>query len=60
MRAIGLIETKGLIGLVAATGATMHAFTSGAMVQVFQLAGTISLDVWNGNGSSDHQQTTES
>ena len=41
------------------TGAVVHAFTSGTMVQVFQLAGRISSDTWNGNGSSDHSQKTE-
>ena len=35
------------------TGAVVHAFTSGTMVQVFQLAGRISAETWNGNGSSD-------
>jgi uncharacterized protein YbcI len=29
------------------TGAIVHAFTSGAMVQVFQLAGSISTEDWN-------------
>ena len=41
------------------TGATMHAYTTGTMVQVFQLADRISLDVWNGNGSSNQSHTTE-
>ena len=42
-----------------ATGATMHAFPSGTMVQVFQLADRISLDVWNGNGSHDASHNPE-
>ena len=41
------------------TGAVVHAFTSGTMVQVFQLAGRISANTWNGNGSSDPSQKTE-
>ena len=41
------------------TGAVVHAFTTGTMVQVFQLAGRISADAWNGNGSSDQSQNTE-
>jgi uncharacterized protein YbcI len=41
------------------TGAVVHAFTSGTMVQVFQLAGRISADTWNGNGSTDQSQKTE-
>ena len=30
------------------TGAVVHAFTTGTMVQVFQLAGRISAETWNG------------
>ena len=41
------------------TGAVVHAFTSGRMVQVFQLASRISADVWNGSGSSHPSQTKE-
>ena len=41
------------------TGAVVHAFTSGTMVQVFRLAGRISAEAWNGNGSSDPSQNTE-
>ena len=41
------------------TGAMVHAFTTGTMVQVFQLAGSISTDAWNGNGSSNQSNTTE-
>ena len=44
------------------TGAVVHAFTSGTMVQVFQLAGRISAEAWNknGTGSSDESQNRES
>lgn len=35
------------------TGAVVHAFTTGAMVQVFRLAGRISADAWNGRGPGD-------
>ena len=41
------------------TGAIVHAFTTGTMVQVFQLVGRISTDAWNGSGSSDQSQNTE-
>ena len=41
------------------TGAVVHAFTSGTMVQVFRLAGKISAEVWNGNGLKDPSQDTE-
>jgi len=42
-----------------ATGAVVHAFTSGTMVQVFRLARRISADAWNGSRSSDQSQATE-
>ena len=42
------------------TGAIVHAFTTGTMVQVFQLAGKISAVAWNGNGSTDKSHSTES
>ena len=32
------------------TGAVVHAFTTGTMVQVFRLAGRISIENWNGGG----------
>ena len=38
------------------TGAVVHAFTSGTMVQVFRLAGRISAEAWNGNGLKDQSQ----
>ena len=41
------------------TGAVVHAFTSGTMVQVFRLASGISAEAWNGNGSSDQSKNTE-
>ena len=41
------------------TGAIVHAFTTGTMVQVFQLASSISMDAWNGNGSTDQSHTAE-
>jgi uncharacterized protein YbcI len=41
------------------TGAIVHAFTTGTMVQVFQLASSISTDVWNGNGSRVSSETAE-
>lgn len=41
------------------TGAVVHAFTSGTMVQVFRLADRISAEAWNGNGSSDQSPNTE-
>jgi uncharacterized protein YbcI len=41
------------------TGAVVHAFTTGTMVQVFQLAGNISAETWNASGPGDQSHTTE-
>lgn len=41
------------------TGAVVHAFTTGTMVQVFQLAERIPAERWNGNGRDDQPQATE-
>ncbi len=38
---------------VETTGAVVHVFTSGTMVQVFQLAEGIAADTWNGSGPGD-------
>lgn len=42
------------------TGAVVHAFTSGTMVQVFRLVGKIPVHAWNGRGLEDRSQTTTS
>jgi uncharacterized protein YbcI len=36
------------------SGAVVHAFTTGAVVQVFQLAGSVPTETWRGNGSNAH------
>ena len=41
------------------TGAIVHAFTTGTMVQVFQLAGRISAETWNNSRQDDPSQKTE-
>ena len=41
------------------TGAVVHAFTTGTMVQVFRLASSIPADAWNGSGLEDHSQKTQ-
>ncbi len=41
------------------TGAVVHAFTTGTMVQVFQLAGRISAELWHGSGPGDQTLTAE-
>ena len=58
-RITGVAVGEAAAEVEATTGAVVHAFTTGTMVQVFQLAGGISADAWNGNGSSDQSQNTE-
>ena len=58
-RITGIAVGEAAAEVEATTGAIVHAFTSGTMVQVFQLAGRISTDAWNGNGSTDQSQNTE-
>ena len=41
------------------TGAIVHAFTTGTMVEVFQLAGRIPADAWNGSGPNNQSENTE-
>ena len=41
------------------TGAIVHAFTTGTMVQVFQLADRISAETWNRIGLDDQSRNTE-
>ena len=41
------------------TGAVVHAFTTGTMVQVFQLAGRISAETWHNSRLGDQPQKTE-
>jgi uncharacterized protein YbcI len=41
------------------TGAVVHAFTSGTIVQVFQLAGRISAETWNESRPDDQLQKTK-
>ena len=41
------------------TGAVVHAFTTGTMVQVFQLGGRISVEDWNGSGLGSPVLTEE-
>ena len=58
-RITGVAVGEAVAELDTTTGAMVHAFTTGTMVQVFQLAGRISAEAWNGSGSSDQSQNTE-
>jgi uncharacterized protein YbcI len=41
------------------TGAVVHAFTTGTMVQVFRFASNISADTWNASGGDNQSHTKE-
>ena len=56
-RITGVAVGETAVGMETTTGATVHAFTTGTMVQVFRLAGKISAGVWNESGSSDESHT---
>jgi len=59
-RITGVAVGEAAAELETTTGAVVHAFTTGTMVQVFQLAGGIAADAWNRNGSIDQSQNKES
>jgi uncharacterized protein YbcI len=50
-RITGVAVTEAAAEVETTTGAVVHAFTSGTMVQVFRLAGSISAEAWNKNGN---------
>jgi uncharacterized protein YbcI len=58
-RIMGVAVCEAAAEVEATTGAVVHAFTSGTMVQVFRLAGKIPADAWNGGGLEDQSQETE-
>lgn len=59
-RITGVAIVEAAAEMEATTGAVVHAFTTGTMVQVFQLAARISLDAWNGTGlDASSPPTTE-
>jgi uncharacterized protein YbcI len=47
-RITGVAVREAAVEVETATGTVVHAFTSGTMVQVFQLAQGILVDTWNG------------
>ena len=49
-RITGIAVGEAAAEIETTTGAVVHAFTTGTMVQVFQLAGRISAETWNGSG----------
>lgn len=51
-RITGVEVREATVEVETTTGAVVHAFTSGTMVQVFLLAHELSAETWNGNGSA--------
>lgn len=49
-RITGVAVREAAVEVETITGAVVHAFTSGTMVQVFQLVGNVAADAWNGSG----------
>ena len=58
-RITGIAVGEAAAEVEATTGAVVHAFTTGTMVQVFQLSERIPTDAWNGNGLEDQSHNTE-
>jgi uncharacterized protein YbcI len=52
-RITGVAVREAAVEVETTTGAVVHAFTSGTMVQVFQLAGGLTTHEWNGSGPTD-------
>ncbi len=46
-RITGVAVREAAVEVETSTGAVLHAFTSGTMVQFFQMAGAISAEAWN-------------
>ena len=53
-RITGVAVREAAVEVETTTGAVVHAFTSGTMVQVFRLVGGISAEAWSGPGSDLH------
>jgi len=58
-RITGLAVGEAAAEIETTTGAVVHAFTTGTMVQVFQLAGSISAETWNKSGVDGQLQKME-
>jgi len=60
-RITGVAVVEAAAEIEVTTGAFVHAFTSGTMVQVFRLEGKISPEAWNGIecGNQSHKKEVE-
>lgn len=54
LRITGFAVQEAAVKVESTTGAVVHAFTSGTMVQVFRLAGQITQQDWSGDGQVQH------
>ena len=52
-RITGVAVREATVEVETTTGAVVHVFTSGTMVQVFQLAQSVPVGAWNGSGPGD-------
>jgi uncharacterized protein YbcI len=52
-RITGVLVREAAAEVETTTGSVVHVFTSGTMVQVFQLSGGLSAETWNGESSGD-------
>ena len=53
-RITGMAVREAAAEVEPATGAVVQAFTTGSVVQVFLLAGSVPTETWSGNGPGDH------
>ena len=53
-RITGVAVREAAVEVETTTGAVVHAFTSGTMVQVFRLNGSVAVEDWNRVGPGDH------
>jgi uncharacterized protein YbcI len=53
-RITGMAVREAAAEVEPASGAVVQAFTTGSVVQVFLLAGSVPTETWSGNGPGDH------
>ena len=58
-RITGIAVGEAAAEIETTTGAVVHAFTTGTMVQVFQLSGSISAEAWNASGSDNQTEQSQ-
>ena len=58
-RITGIAVGEAAAEIETTTGAVVHAFTTGTMVQVFQLSGSISAETWNASRPCNQSQQSQ-